>query len=583
MQLNARARIRIPLFVLILCFLVLSHAGVALAAVITINDIRGGDVVSNNAGSGGAWSAEAYYYPAPLKTVMTIDATGDGFPNQLSVTWTVDETISGTTWTESPTTSSVNDFNRTNARVAIKGNAPSDGSTLAMRIRGTSSDPTGTNASLFFDLTFREGRLQPVLSRDTLNLITGNTVTETVSVGSFTTKGGESSDAISISTLAVRYNNAEVTSWNGLTINADPASKTITFTGTPTTDDSRTFDVVVGSSGAKFETASVTVNTTAGAPGPSSGTLSLSSSNIYLYLENGAVSTSVTITDDNLAISSLSVAPDTWNGLTLAADAAAKRITVIGTPQAAGEETINITCVNSDGETLTGSFRIVVRSLDDIKALSEDKIGIWDHGNANMHYSEMKYYNGRSENTGYNSGGKYDVLFFAGEVLDGSYIRVYLRDPGDDDTFHELPRLRISDIPLESWYYVNKNPGEDIYSRRASAADAAPEAGTAPAKGTGTSFGWYRADVSSGSGMTLAINSMPAATGEYTFCIYYAPEGLIESGSLTSTTRIMQEFTLRCTDPVNSSGGGCGTGVGAMGAFVLSAVLGMAAVRRKGR
>lgn len=412
----------------------------------------------------------------------------------------------------------------------------------------------------------RAGTLTAVLSDASLHFTIGNPAANTKTI---TVERLLEVASFDLTALGLYDGSSLATSWNDIDIACNAAAKTIAFSGSPSSASAKSFTVRMSCDTGEVAEAPILLTATAG--GVVSAALDRQ---MLLFYVGGSAKTetlNVITTPGDLTLTSLTLDPaPTWNGLTLTADPSSKTIAVSGTPSQIAATSVDVTATAADGSTHTASFSISAQSQSDRNKIDPYNVGIWDYGNTAMLDNEVVLYDGSSANTGYNKGGKYDLVFICWEMLDGDAITVSVKDP-NDAKFVVIPRLTTAQIPLESWYYVNETPdSNDPY--------ASPARGTATARGTGSSFGWTRVLTTKNVPMHIAVNSQPYVTGNYTIRIEYA-----FTDSTGATQDNTQEFTLRCTDPVNTgnNGGGCDAGLGLAGFFAgFAGIAGFAAIRR---
>lgn len=558
-----RSKIFALFLVLLAAFFV---TGTAMAATtLTVGDITGPNVKTANKidAVGAEWNAEIYYYntTAALNSSFVVKSVnGANFDNVTSVDlfldngWFVDNAARKSV--------ALNSGSFINGTFTLSGSRPVS-NTMTLNLQGEDLNNVFSN-QVKIALTFVSKDLSLAVSPTTLTPTVGvsfasnNIVTVTALQA-----GSDDISPFALTTLEVRDSTGvSVTSWNGLSFIADPANKTITVTGIAAAAQSASFSLYATSPNGTIE---ILKNAfTIDATGSGGQAMVISPDVARFYIGVGRTRT-LTIASPSDTFTSLSVSPTSWRGFTIVPDATNKKITVSGTATLVDATSVDVYATNASGDVVTGTFSIVAMEPTGPDKLSTSRIGIWDYGNTAMHASEMFYYNNVGTNTGYNVGGKYDVLFFSSAILDGSSINVYIKDP-NDDRFVLIPRMPTSSIPKESWYYVDKTSYPGPY--------------TLSPRGSGSSFGWYRDDINTAANtMTLVVNSQPYVTGDYTFRVEYVYTDEFDESQVN-----YQDITLRCTEPMGgSSGGGCDAGVGLMALLGFLSVGGFVAVnKRKG-
>lgn len=535
--------------------------GTALAApVLKVGGISGDNVVSKS-GSNAAWAAEIACYGTLDPTFNITSLSGSGFDMTAAGASTTLKLRVDNNWAITPDTTTLSGSGSFSGAGPFKLSGPATvGNTMTLKLDGSNDGDVFFSDPVVIALKFVEGKLQPVLDKTSLNFTTGAPATQVATVTGL--KAGEFTyNNPTLDSLEVRDSSGVVASWNDMTFKTDKDARTITVAGSPTQESSKTFTVRMTSPEGTVADTTLTVNATKGGSGAS---IAVTPQIVRFYLSDPSTTATVSVntTPANLQLQSLNVVPSTWNGLTLTADASTKKITISGHPSAGAVTSVDVTAETAAGDKLTTAFTLVALDQSSIDKIDETYIGIWDYGNVRMKARELIYYKGASANTGYNAGGKYDLVFFSSKVIEGKDITVLVKDPTDGN-FVEVPRLTVAQIPKEGWYYVDKTIQPSPYS-------ASP-------RGTGSSFGWYRDDVDTAlDTMSIVVNSQPFMDGNYTFRIEYAYEG--EYGPQSN----VQEFTLRCTNPVNagSGGGGCDAGIG-LAVFGLLAAGGFAVARKR--
>ncbi len=543
--------------------------GTAMAATeLKIGVISGDSVLSkmDTSGNGTIWDVGLAFYntkPTPITSFQILSVSGSGYgPNGSPVTLSLDDAnwridnLQTKDVALNPTGESFTGQNFTLSGPVVPGNI----------LTLTGKDSFNTPAFVVFNITPTMKDLSLVVSPATLKPTVGTSFTSNNVVS---VKGLQAGDTVitsfSLTKLEVRDSTgAAVTSWNGLTITPDPNGKTVTVTGFASKGASETFSLYAESPDGTIEvlTNAFTIDTS----GSTGAALVLSPDVARFYIGVPRTRT-IEITAPSDVFTTLTVSPTTWGNFTITTDKANKKITVSGTATAVDATSVDVYATNASGDVMAGTFSIVAAEPTSPNKLNTSKIGIWDYGNVSMMASELIYYNTVGTNTRYNVGGKYDLLFYSSAVMDGSKIRVYVKEP-NDNTFAKLTRLPTSSIPKEAWINVNQQPQPSPYT-------------VSPHGGGGSSFGWYRCDINdSANTMTIAVNSQPFMTGDYVFRFEY-----VYTDEYDDELTNYQEITVRCTEPIggSSGGGGCDAGVGLMALLGLLSVGGFVAVNKRSR